>query len=540
MKTASLIVFTLLAPLGISAQSARPISPLAPPLATLDPSTPAQQYRLGRLTVTGNVRTKLNVILLMIPLEEGDIFNQSRWDFGIDQLNRSGLFKPIQDSDVTMKLDPALGTVDVELRLTEADHRRIDFSGGGGSTGGASGSVDYSDINVTGRGDRLKARFTLGTREQNVAGTYTLALISPHRPMIDLSGYFMRSILVNASIAGGDREPLYLQNSEGASVGLQFALSRTRYAISAPTRAGVVYSFSSTAVSDQFSTSIINTTSSQDRIRTGSVAGFLVHDTLDREFDPQRGQRLFAGVELGTRALGGSLNSVRPFLDYRRFFALGGNVEDVTREHSAIGLRFRASHISSFGKRFDSTVLSTVGGIPVFHRFFSGGEEEIRGYDLNSISPLARVDRFVPSTSGDPTLVSTEVRPIGGDTEILFNAEYRVPLVWRLSAAAFFDIGTSFNVSRLEREEFVTTVPNVPLGMIEVTTVLNPDLEPEFKLPNYRYSMGGELRLPIPVLNIPMRLIFAYNPNAQTQPPATALIAPEKRFAFRIGFSRTL
>jgi hypothetical protein len=113
-------------------------------------------------------------------------------------------------------------------------------------------------------------------------------------------------------------------------------------------------------------------------------------------------------------------------------------------------------------------------------------------------------------------------------------------LFWRLSAAAFFDIGASINLRRLQREQFVSTVPNIPLGTIDVTTVLEPSPGAQFEFPKYRYSFGGELRFPIPVMNIPIRLIFAINPNAQTSPPAGAFIAPERRFAFRIGFSRTL
>jgi outer membrane protein insertion porin family len=539
MNKVSSIVIVLLIPASAIAQQSAPMSPLTPPLISDNTSVNGtQQYRLGKLMISGNIRTKEIVIRQMIPLEEGDLFNQSKWDFGIDQLNRSGLFQPVTRSDVTMKPNPGTGMVDVDLHLTEADHRRIDFSGGGGTTGGTSGSIDYTDINVTGRGDRLKSRLTLGTREQGLAGQYSLALISQHQPILDASAYFQRAVLVNATLAGGDTNPLYLQNSAGASIGLQLALSKTRYSIAAPTRAGVVYSFSSTGVRDQFSTSILATSNSEDRLRTASITLFLIHDTLDRQFDPQRGERLYAGLETGARALGGSLDTFRSFLDYRRFFEFGSKVEDVQQEHSAIGLRLRASHISSFGARFESTVLSTVDGIPVFKRSFTGGEEEIRGYDLNSIAPLARVERFVPATTGGMTLVSSEVRPIGGDTEVVFNSEYRVPLVWRLSAAAFFDIGTSFNASRLQTEQFVTTVPIVPLGTIDVTTVLSRATE--FRLPIYRCSLGGELRLPIPVLNIPIRLLFAFNPNAQTNPPSAALIAPEKRFAFRVGFSRTL
>ena len=113
-------------------------SPLAPPATSNQPlpKTQANQFRLGHLTVTGNIQTKLFVILRMIPLNEGDVFNQSLWDFGIDQINRSGLFEPIEPKDVVMKPDNATGLVDVELHVTERKHQRVDLSGGGGTTGG--------------------------------------------------------------------------------------------------------------------------------------------------------------------------------------------------------------------------------------------------------------------------------------------------------------------------------------------------------------------------------------------------------------------
>jgi outer membrane protein insertion porin family len=51
---------------------------------------------------------------------------------------------------------------------------------------------------------------------------------------------------------------------------------------------------------------------------------------------------------------------------------------------------------------------------------------------------------------------------------------------------------------------------------------------------NYRYSLGGELRVQVPVINVPFRLIFAWNPNAKTD----RLFIEEKR-AIRFSVGRT-
>jgi len=537
---------TIAASLALIATSAAPsmaqqsvISPLAPP-AFSSPSQ-AKQFRLGHLTFAGNTHTKEFVIRRMIPLTEGDIFNQSLWEIGLEQINRSGLFEPIQQNDVVMKPDQTTGLIDVELHLKERDRQRIDMSGGGGTTGGASISLDYANSNLTGRGDRLAGRVRIGTRERSGGVSFSSMLYGRLPISFDLSGFFDRLEFVNANTLQQGREPLFIERTAGGSIGAFLPLDRSRYTIAATTRAGLVYSFASTNLAD----ALLMTTASvrsleQGGLRAASLTPLLVHDTLDRELDPQRGERLVLGAELGARALGGSLNTFKPYVDYRRFWPLGKK-NDESREPTAIGFRIRASHIRAFGEAFLEQALSTVRGVPVFRRVFLGGETEVRGYDVNSIAPLARVDRFVISEGNATPFPSTEVRPIGGDTELVFNAEYRVPIIWRLSGAAFFDIGTSFNARSLIKESFETMTTVQSTGApVTVVTVLKPLKPGQDFLPSYRASLGGEIRFPIPVLNIPLRLIFAWNPNAQRQVPAGALLAPEKRFAFRVGFSRTL
>jgi outer membrane protein insertion porin family len=510
---------------------------LAPPTACQ-----TKQFRLGDLKITGYRHTKLFVILRMIPISPGDIFNQSLWDLGIEQLNRSGLFEPIEQNDIVIKPDDNSGTVDVELHLKERDRQRFDLSGGGGTTGGASIALDYSNINLTGRGDRLMTRARIGTREQSGGATFSSISYGRVPISFEMSGSFERLEFVNASTAGQGREPLFVERTGGGSFGVFLPLNRSRYTIAATTRAGLVYSLTSTNLADALSmATVVTRTLEQGGLRIASLTPLLLHDTLDRQFDPQQGDRLGIGAELAARALGGSLNTFKPYLDYRHFWAVGKNKGNESRDPMVIGVRVRASHIRAFGEPFREQALSTVRGVPVFRRFFLGGETEVRGYDVNSIAPLARVERFLMSGSGDATFISSEVRPVGGDTQLLFNAEYRVPIVWRLSSAAFFDIGSSFNSRSLVKESFQTATTVRPTGSpATVLTVLKPLKPGQDFVPDYRASLGGELRFPIPVLNIPLRLIFAWNPNAQKRVPDGALLAPEKRFAFRVGFSRTL
>ncbi|MFY9611361.1 MAG: BamA/TamA family outer membrane protein [Blastocatellia bacterium] len=501
----------------------------------------SKQFFLRKLNVTGNKRTRLQVVLRMIPLREGDLFDQLKWEQGIDALNRSSLFNPLTTADYVLILDHALSVVDIELRVTERDFQRVDLNGGGGTTGGFSIGLDYSHVNLTGRADRLSGRVRVGDRERSGVGNYSTLIWSKTPVSLDVSGFYQRIDYVNRQTLAADRQTLFAERTGGASIGLFVPLGRPRFALSSPTRAGLVYSLSSSNVADSFSlASGAETTVSQSGLRIGSLTPMLVRDTRDRAFDPQAGELLTFGIELGARSFGGSVNTIKPYFDFRRFLPLGRKTgaEDENRERRVVAFGVRAAHIAGFGGQSSADTLSTVDDVPIFKRFFVGGETQVRGYDVNSIAPLARVERFAVTTGNAPALLASDLRPIGGDTNLLFNAEYRVPIVWRVSAAVFFDFGASFNASTLDQERFG---PQSNLsGSASLLTVLSPLSPGEDTLPRYRFSLGGELRFPIPVLNIPIRLIFAANPNAQQHVPASTFLAPEKRFAFRIGFSRTL
>src|SRR5262249_34395761 len=149
-----------------------------------------------------------------------------------------------------------------------------------------------------------------------------------------------------------------------------------------------------------------------------------------------------------------------------------------------------AEHVISFGTEVGADSLAFVGGIPIFTRFFLGGEDSIRGFNIRSLSPIALVEQFVtsqnvqafklgsgntnplpilkgprrirgiaqsvidqftytnkfqPSVTGQP-----EYTPIGADTQLLYNLEYRIPIAGPLSVAAFIDAGTAFNTAQLK------------------------------------------------------------------------------------------
>jgi outer membrane protein insertion porin family len=78
-------------------------------------------------------------------------------------------------------------------------------------------------------------------------------------------------------------------------------------------------------------------------------------------------------------------------------------------------------------------------------------------------------------------------------------------------------------------------------GDAQTTTVarLNQSLFNKFS--DIRSSLGAEVRFQIPILNVPFRLIYAYNPNARQDQVIDGfpLFFNEKKSVFRFSVGRT-
>lgn len=136
----------------------------------------------------------------------------------------------------------------------------------------------------------------------------------------------------------------------------------------------------------------------------------------------------------------------------------------------------------SIGLHVDYQFIKPIKGseVPFWERFYLGGERSIRGYEIYSIGP--RDDDGV-------------IR--GGEKSLVFNAEYIIPVGGPLYAIFFCDVGNAFAQDK---------------------NITFRDL----------YSSSGlEMRIFVPALRVPLRLIFAYNsPTINTS---------DSHFAFRFA-----
>jgi outer membrane protein insertion porin family len=194
------------------------------------------------------------------------------------------------------------------------------------------------------------------------------------------------------------------------------------------------------------------------------VTPSFVHNTVDNPFMPRRGVKLTLSAPIAGGFLGGTSDYIRPELEAVAYVPI--------TSRTAFGVRATGGWLQPYG----STRV-----LPYYLRYFLGGEYQIRGVDIRSVGP----------TDGSN-------RALGGDKFVLFNAEYYVDLFGPVRALLFHDAGQAY----LEAD---------PLDLRQLRT-----------------SSGVELRVMVPMLNVPFRLIYAWNIYRDSFQPARA-------FKFAVG-----
>jgi outer membrane protein insertion porin family len=653
-----------------------------------------KQFSLRRLEFVGNTFTRDNVLRREVLLNEGDIYNQSAWEYSIIKLNQLGYFDPIdKDKDADFKTNEEEALVDLNLKVSERGRQQISFNGGLSGIGGSFFGLEYSTNNLLGRGEILSLNVSAGNRQKYVQFSFTEPYIK-NRPItagFSLFGYTQKffgegtflsqNLDAQQGLSGSQidflnvsEENLFTRTSYGGSLFVSAPLSEfyRKRRFTQFSRVGASYQFSTSSVKDpevnQGSTcgtggsttatnpKFIPVIYCQPNIITSRGTLSFSYDTRNASVDPTSGREI--SLQVAVAGLGGDVRTYQPTLSYTQFRAIRRKRSD---HPEVFGFRLVAGTVGSFAtssKVNSSNSLAFVDGVPIFERFFLGDEYTIRGYNVRSISPLAPLDTFITSkevvvaanptgtpevitglpssatavgtftglTGSNVARIANSFTPVGADTQILGNFEYRIPVVGStVQLAAFADIGTAFNLRSnkdqffgsnfLDDQPFLGTVGSIPCprsptgfaaanlsaiaacnsdtdlaivgingfnpGLVmrgnrlattaEVDNAINlTGFDPFTGLPfgfqqvflrgqaqtntavrlsqslfskfgDYRSSLGMEVRVQVPVINVPFRLILAYNPQARKDQFINGIpfIFNEKKKVVRFSVGRT-
>jgi outer membrane protein insertion porin family len=503
-----------------------------------------KQFYVRRIEFQGNTTTRDKVIRRELALEEGQVYNGNLWELSLLRLNQLQYFdqlKPEQDSEIKQNVQD--GTVDITLKVKEKGKNSIGLTGGVSGLSGAFIGINYTTNNLFGKGESLTLEFQIGQYQRNE----TLAFTQPYlfdRPLqfgwsvyhrsYNYNQAALTSIQLNQQLNLPASYQALLQNFTQTSTGFTSSLS---YPIKRSfKRVGLTYSFDDSSVQTFSAASTdyfealefrgISGPNSLTGILTSKVVPNFSYNKIDNPQRPHSGQSFYLATEFA--GLGGNVKYIKPVGEYKKF-------KPVNKGRNTVGFRALGSWITGYGGQV----------APPFDRFYMGGDTDIRGFDIRAISPVAFFPTSVTIPLQNPdgttvllnpanprqgsyniTLPVSQIIFPGGDTNLVTNLEYRVPIVGPVTIAPFVDTGLDFisNASQLrvagpQVEALQTTVFGCPALTSSFTCTGGSLLPFSSVLPavsgtNYqpRMSTGLELQVVLPVVNAPFRVYWAYNP----------------------------
>jgi outer membrane protein insertion porin family len=483
-----------------------------------------KQYYVRRIDFSGNTTTRDKVIRRELLLDEGQLFNKRAWEISILRLNQLNYFERIEeDKAVEIKRNTKEGTVDLNLKLKEKGKQSIGLQGGVSGLAGSFIGLTYQTNNFLGLGETLTFSAQFGDLQRSFQFGFTEPYLFD-RPIS--TGFTLFSSRYNfdqakqEAIAFGQSVSInpefvqnYTQNSTGFTAFAQYPVKRLSF-----TRLGLTYGLTRTNIKpfNDASSLLFETIqfrsvagpSALNGIISSTITPTLSYNTIDNPINPRTGKSYYYSFAISGGPLGGNVNTITNLFSYSQF-------RPVFKKRNVLGLHYTVAHTTGYsGKE-----------VPPFSRFYMGGENDLRGFDIRSISPVT----FIPVSTAtaityrDPTaggalrsftipvLTYTATLP-GGDLQTSGNIEYRIPLVGPVTASLFLDGGTDGilrkDALRVDPTGFSQLTAQFPsAGLSNQLGVANGT---NFRV---RGSTGIEFGVQLPIVQAPFRIYYAYNLN---------------------------
>ena len=410
------------------------------------------QFRVGRIEFIGNRRTRDKVIRRELGIQEGNLLNQGALKNSILRLSQLEFFKINEDDPVEFDIDQEEKLVDLTLKGEEGERTELQFGAGFSEIDGFFGQFSYLTRNFLGRGETLGVSAQTGRFRDIFRLSYNIPWFLD-RPQ-SVGAEIFSSDLDYSLLAGQDIR----QSSRGGSLTYGRNL-------------GLFGSFS-------ISYSLFD----NEEVRTQrAINGELITQDFEREvssvrlgynldrrnsrLNPTFGHRYGASVEVAGGFLGGSQDYVRTSGIFSYYKPIGRS-----RIQQVAALNTSAGYVVPYN---DQELLP-------FERYYTGGENSIRGFRFRSI--------WVRDPDTNETIVDEFGFPLGGDKLFFLNLEYHFVINETFRFLLWADGGNVYSE------------------------------EQSYDLTRLRASAGAEFRVTVPLFGAPLRFIWANNLDPISDP----------------------
>ena len=370
--------------------------------------TEGSRFKVGRVNIAGNTKTKDKVIRREIPLKPGDMFNTVELETTKARLENLQYFSDVQASgapagtgyrDVNVLVEEkATGTVGVGLGFSSID------SIVGFLTLEQSNFDLFNPWNFTGGGQR----FAMNLRAGSQRSEFTVSLVEPwfmdrqlalggelfYKESSYFSDYYDQT---NAGGAISLRKPL----GPKSSIKGEYRLENVK--IDSDVDANDIYLNGPDGISGA------NSQLSQEKIGGDYLRSALsvnyVYDSRDSSIQPRSGHKVDLGLVYA--GLGGDVDTLSFSVQGQKYWNL--------KWDSILSVNGELAFVDGLS-----------GEVPIFERMFLGGGRTLRGFEFRDVGP--RDNGYTNDV-------------YGGNSLGFVSVEYTVPIIETIRAAVFSDSG---------------------------------------------------------------------------------------------------
>ncbi len=307
---------------------------------------------IERVRVEGNKTTKTYALRREIVTNPGDPFSAKKVKRSREMLMNLGFLDSV-NVDIQSPDDP--NEVDLTYDVVEGKPGMMTAGGAYSSIMGLFGTLSLTNMNFLGRAQRLSANWSFGQRILMYSVNWSTPFIGNSPTSLGVSLFDSMQI----SPFGGSLYA-YTLYSKGATVTVGPRFEDDQYLLN------FSYTLSQMQISG-IQAGFNNLLTQGTSIYSYGTVSFS-RDTRDNIWDPHSGSQNMISLELAGGPFMGQVNFFQPTLKDAIYYQMF-SVDDYP---FVLGALNRASIITAFGS-------TTV--VPVFNRFFLGGENDLRGYE---------------------------------------------------------------------------------------------------------------------------------------------------------------
>jgi outer membrane protein insertion porin family len=475
------------------------------------------------------------------------MFRNNLWELSLLRLNQLNYFDAVKPENAEIKRNVKQGTVDILLKLKEKGKQSISLSGGVSGFAGTYIGLTYQTNNFLGLGETLTLSANIGTIQRDARFGFTEPYLFDRPISTGFTVFVSRYNFDQArqdSLALGYQVQLnpntvqnYVQNSDGFTVFASYPVKKLGFS-----RFGLTYGLTATSITglSTASTALFDVLQFQQLAGPSSLGGIheskitpsFTYNTVDNPVNPTHGRSLFLSASAEGGPLGGNVNTFTDTIEAKYF-------RPNYHRRNVIAMRFLGSFETGYGGKV----------IPPFSRYYLGGEDNLRGFDIRTVSPVVFIPTLTTTSfsytnptvlsNGAPQSVNLSIPTLsyqtafpGGDTQVVYNLEYRIPIAPHVSASLFGDAGASGSLQhdqlQLNTTDYTTLQQSFPVTSF--SRELQYQAGTNFKL---RASAGVELVVQLPIVQAPFRIYWAYNFERMKQ----IITAPTTQFPGNLALS---